>query len=89
MKTDSGLQRAVTESKVHLVKRGNIYVSLGLLLSIVASTYYIGQKVQKVQSTIEWNTRQISELLMTRSEVASLKTELAVLRVRVKNLEDE
>lgn len=81
------IRRAAVESGHHLVKRGNMYISLGLVITIITATVYITREVEKMRHSIEWNTRQVSEMLLRRDTITELRVRLARLEAKVEAAE--
>lgn len=86
MNKDTITQAAVS-SKNHFIRKGNVYFSLSVVIAVVLAAIHITSEVEKMRNTMEWNTKEISELIMDKETTTDLRIRVNVLENKVENLE--
>lgn len=68
----------------YLIGKKNVYVSLAVLIIVVIASGYTVERATNFENTLNWNTRQISQILARQEKQAE---RLAAIELKASHLE--
>lgn len=75
----------------YIIGKKNVYFSSALVVGIVMLSAYTVQRATSFEQTLEWNTRQVSQILIEQKKqgerLAEIERKAALLEYRVDRLD--